>query len=72
MVCLDEEAVKQEYVKETIVFEGETIEDVEVQYKRTEDVFSFPANRVCLDCDIDVVQDATETVFGKKYATSSL
>ena len=71
-MCLDEEPVEQEYVKATIVFEGETIEDVEVQYKRTEDVFSFPATRVCLDCDIDAVQDATETVFGKKYATSSL
>ena len=73
LVCLDEEPVKQEYVKATIVFEGETIEDVEVRYKGTEGgFFSFPADRVCLDCDIDAVRDGTETVFGKKYATSSL
>ena len=73
LAYLDEDPVKQEYVKATIVFEGETIEDVEVRYKGTEGgFFSFPADRVCLGCDIDAVRDGTETVFGKKYATSSL
>ena len=71
LVCLDEEPVKQEYVKVTIVLK-ERLSRMSEFGTRELRIFSFPADRVCLGCDIDAVRDGTETVFGKKYATSSL
>ena len=72
LAYLDEDPVKQEYVKVTIVLKERLSKMSEFGTRELRIFFSFPADRVCLDCDIDAVRDGTETVFGKKYATSSL